>query len=117
MQMENVFTAYQPFLTTSRILGFNPFNFEGPARRGKFKVKPYNVVATCCVVVVYILNINENVRLQIGLDSTSRILSYGWYLPTVFESVAQLVLFLYQLRKRKSFLQFLKKLHEVDEQV
>jgi hypothetical protein len=114
--MENIFTAYQPFIVFFKFLGLFPLSFDGPARKGNLKFKWKNIFSSCTTILFYtfvfgFILTNRKVTVD------SKILYYGWSLPSLLESFFQLVLVLNQLKDAKKIVLFLKKLQAVDEKV
>jgi hypothetical protein len=114
--MENIFTAFQPFLAISRILGFSPVSFVGPARRGNFKFKWINAVSPCILVLIYFIIIYYNTTNKF-VDYESKVLYYAWALPSISEYIFQLFLILWKIKNTKQIIMFLKKLNDVDDKV
>jgi 7tm Chemosensory receptor len=117
MQVENVFTAFSPYLAFTRFLGFNPISFQGNPGNGKLKVKIISSVVICLISVICgILNIFG--ISSVGNDPiASKILYYGWILPSVSENIFQVFLLIHRVFNRFKILRFLNNLHNVDEKV
>jgi 7tm Chemosensory receptor len=117
MEKQNVFTSAKPFLTLAKLLGFFPMSFHGPAHKGNFKIKCFNILASSCLALTLILIMVLIIKNNAFVALESNILFYGWAISLFFEIISQIVLFLYQVCRRKDVVGFLKTLNECDEQV
>jgi hypothetical protein len=117
MELENFFTSVEPFLVFAKFLGFFPMSFDGPARNGKFKVKFFNIFATSCFTLISALILFLNITNGAFVTTDSRLLYYGWVLPSISEMFFQLGLFIKQVNQRADVVNFLKQLNSVDEKV
>ena len=109
MEMENVFTAFKPYLIFTRVLGFSPVSFEKPARKGIVRRATWVVSAAFGLLTVSSLVLNVVSVTKLPRQGQSKILYYGWILPSLSENICLLVLYLRQLRERTSLVCFLKK--------
>ena len=115
--MENVFTVSQPFLIYAKTLGLFPKSFEGKATNGVFKTQLRDVLISCCsLCLVLALNV-MNFYWSVPASTGSRILNIVWNLFADLEISLYILLFIYQIWKRKNILTFLKLIMKCDEMV
>jgi 7tm Chemosensory receptor len=117
VEMENVFTAFEPFLGFSKLVGFCNVSYDGPTRKGIFKVKWINIFASSFLIAFFTVFNFFNAKNGNFVDIDSDLLYYGWMIPSLFEMGSQLILLLWQFSKRKHFVSVLRKLQDVDEKV
>lgn len=117
VEMENVFTAFEPFLGFSKLVGFCNVSYDGPTRKGIFKVKWFNIFASSGLIAFFTVFNFLNVKNGNFVDIDSDLLYYGWMVPSLFELGSQLILLLWQFSKKKHFVSVLQKLHDVDKKV
>lgn len=113
-RMDNIFSSSVPFLSLGELLGHFPFGFDGPARNRQIKFKSSGIFCTGLVVVVLIAFYFINHQ---SVITKSSLVADAWALITVMQFFSHLILWAYQIWKRKSTEDFLTQIFFIDNQV
>jgi hypothetical protein len=111
--MENIFTSSSSILLQAKVFGFFPMSFEVPARKGIFKVKWYNLVATFISAVLQIVLFSE-FFVQTNGTAPTEIITIAWSATRNLEGFFYFIFFCCQIWNRRKVVKFLELLFEVD---
>ena len=116
--MENIYTAAKPLFVFAKFLGLYPYplNCEKDSKNDTNQVG-FAVIWTCFISAILICT---SVKMCLNfetLEVNSDLLSSAWKAIVFFDIWSILVLFVYQLLKRKNILNFLTVLNSIDEMV
>lgn len=117
--MENIFSTSKSFLRLAKFLGIFPMSFEGPPKEGVLKVKWHDLAlsflsfSALIALVVKILNFSQDEF----TTSSSNILMNAWKAMKNTELQSFIVMFFYQIYRRKNIFKFLQIIHKIDQEV
>lgn len=115
--MENIFTISKPFLVFAKALGIFPMTFEEPARKGKLKVKLFDIVLSVLSLLAISYITLSSFSSKIFFSGDRKIMETAWYILKNLDVTSYFFLFWYQIVKRKSILNFVLLLADLDEKV
>lgn len=115
--MDNIYTVVENFLVLGKCLGFYPFSFDGPPRKGILRTKWYDVAASIFLLLTVSTYFGMNLYYHGFIGDASIILQISWGVSTNLEYLSFLILIGYQLHQRKSFKSLLPQLEIVDKKV
>lgn len=118
INMENFFTASNPFLICGRVLGFFPMAFDGPPYKGTLKLSWIGVLAFNFSLIFSVYLMISNLReAAFFYTSSSQITLTAYMITKNAELLIYFNITLYHMYNRKNIVRFLKLVHEVDEMV
>lgn len=92
--------------------------FVGPARNGYLRFKWLDAVLRIFWLLIGLISLTVSyLTLRSIFCGQSKILASAWYLMINVEIIAYNCLLLYQFRKRRNILEFLRLLHKFDDEV
>lgn len=114
--MENILRSSKYFLLLAKLFGLFPISFD--PEKGKIPQMKWHdtIVPFCSALILTYLVIVHYIYKEFCL-SESLILMKAWNISIRFEYSTHLLLYVYQLRKCKNILRFLKQVKAVDEHV
>ena len=115
--MESIFSVWKPFLTLMKTFGLFPMSFIGPSRNGVLKVKWHDIFLTC-ISFTLLVSLTVLIMILNGFvlfDSTFQ--KKAWHITVCTEFCSHIILFIYQIFKRKDIVNFIEQIKSFDEQV
>jgi hypothetical protein len=115
-KMDNFYTSIKPFCIFANYMGFFPFSFDGPARKGFLKIKKINVLQIVLVLIILTTATVGNFVLYVyTYDPTLSFFRYSvWTWLMVFADPIIFLQFFIQLKKQHEIRSFLKLMHDID---
>lgn len=101
--MDNIYTVAENFLIFGKCLGFYPFSFDGPSKKGIFVTKLYDVVASVVLLAIVSIYFLMILIFQGFVESGSKIVLVSWRVSISFEYFCFLILVCCQLCNRNFF--------------
>lgn len=115
--MENIFIVSKPFLVFAKVLGYFPMSFSKHATNGRFKIKWFDVLISCCwCLFIVAVNVTVLFSKQIVL-SKSAFLVKAWSISRSAELILYFDLFCCQIYNRRNILKYLTLIYDFDEEV
>lgn len=114
--MENIFRSSKCFLVLAKLLGLFPISFD-PEEEKIPKMKWHDTIVpfSSALILTYLVSVYYIYKEFCYSDSL--ILMKAWNISMHFEYSSHLFLYVYQLRKCKNIVKFLKQVKQVDEHV
>lgn len=112
--MDNIYTVSKNFLSFGRCLGFYPFSFHGPSRKGIFVTKWYDVAASAVLLTIVSIYFVLTLIFHGFVDSVSKILLVSWRVSIILEYLCFWILVCFQLGNRNCFKLFLSQMDNVE---
>lgn len=112
--MDNFYTSIKNFCFSSQLFGFFPMSFEGPVRKGIFKVKFINLVITVTSLSIILIFSSRAIDVGIASSQENFFRARVWTYILILGLLWTYVHFAYQIGNLKNTLNFFHLLHQCD---
>jgi hypothetical protein len=114
--MENIYTSIEAFRVYGNFMGFFPLSFNGPSRKGIWKVKKVNIlqvfISLGILFISSVANIIHYLRAWYKWDNIFHFSIWSWLIMVAYPMI--FMQFLFQMSNLNEIKELFKILHEID---
>lgn len=116
--MENIYTSVQTTLFLSKMTGLFPVSFKGPSYDGVLSTELSNVIFSSLSFLLLIAFTILSLTFDLyAYEGSSSLLKHAWSISLKVDFVSHICLFIFQLTRKRTVVQFLAQVQDADEKV